>query len=270
MSPLQNNPAQDYETYFVPILFLPWAQILLDTAKPQPGERLLDVACGTGIVARQAAPLVGSQGKVTGVDINPGMLNVARTFAASGGVPLEWQEGSALSLPFEDNSYNVIVCQQGLQFFPDKLKALQEMLRVLVPGGRVVISVNQSLAHNALYNVFNQAFVQHLGAPALAGPFAFGDDQQLYALLVEAGFTQAAVDVVSLPIHAESREAFVRSTVYGSAAVVPALAQLDDAARTTLIEKVIDAMKDPFSAYTQTGQLVFSVAANIGYGTKLA
>ena len=110
-----------------------WAADLVDRAALQPGERVLDVACGTGVVARVAAERVGSTGRVAALDVNSGMLAVARSLPAVTGAPVEWHEGSALALPFPDAAFDVAFCQLGLQFFPDRPKALREIRRVLVP-----------------------------------------------------------------------------------------------------------------------------------------
>ena len=100
---------------------------------------MLDVACGTGTVARLAAARVGSAGAVTGVDLTPGMLAVARRIEAEG-APIDWQEASADRLPLPDASADVALCSLGLQFFPDRPAALREMRRVLIPGGRLAVN----------------------------------------------------------------------------------------------------------------------------------
>ncbi len=125
----------------VPTIFGPWAQDLVEVAPPRPGERVLDIACGTGIVARTAAGRVGSGGTVVGLDVSAPMLDVARGIAAGEGLSIEWREGSAMKLPFPDSAFEVVLCQQGLQFFPDRAAALREMHRVLGPGGRLALSV---------------------------------------------------------------------------------------------------------------------------------
>ncbi len=124
-----------------PTVFSPWATDLLELAKLRPGERVLDVACGTGIVARGAAAQIGTTGAVTGLDLNPGMLNVARARPTPFGAAVTWVEGSALAMPLPDAAFDAVLCQQGVQFFPDQSAGLREMHRVLVPGGRVLLSV---------------------------------------------------------------------------------------------------------------------------------
>jgi ubiquinone/menaquinone biosynthesis C-methylase UbiE len=102
---------------------------------------VLDVGCGTGVVARLAAHHVGPTGKVVGLDLKAGMLAVARSLPSLPGVSIEWQEGNALALPFSAETFDAVLCQQGLQYLPDRPAALGEMHRVLVPGGRLALSL---------------------------------------------------------------------------------------------------------------------------------
>ena len=117
---------ENYERYFVPAIGRPLANALVDVASVRPGQRVLDVACGTGVAARVAAERIGRDGVVAGADINPGMLAVARSSPA-GGVPIEWHEAAADALPFPDGAFDLVLCQLGLQFFPDRLGALRDM-----------------------------------------------------------------------------------------------------------------------------------------------
>ena len=128
---------ENYERYFVPVIGTPLATDLIDIATLRPGERVLDVACGTGVVARLAAERVGTTRTVAGIDINPGMLTVARSVTPPG-MSIEWYETSAEAIPLPDEAFDVVLCQLGLQFVSDKLAALREMRRVLAPNGRLV------------------------------------------------------------------------------------------------------------------------------------
>jgi SAM-dependent methyltransferase len=111
---LEADTSEAYERYLVPALFASWAERLLDLVAVGPGERVLDVACGTGIVARRAAARVGEGGAVTGLDRNPAMLEVARAAAIEVGPPIDWRAGDAARLPFPDGVFDVVTCQQGL------------------------------------------------------------------------------------------------------------------------------------------------------------
>jgi ubiquinone/menaquinone biosynthesis C-methylase UbiE len=141
------SAAQVYERELVPAIFGPWAPRVLDVAAPAAGEWVLDAACGTGVVARLAAERVGADGRVVGFDLNPGMLTVARSLPA-GGAPIGWVQATAGRLPFPDGSFEVVCCQLGLQFFPDRAAALAEMARVLVAGGRLAAMVWRSIDHS--------------------------------------------------------------------------------------------------------------------------
>ena len=133
-----DSAAELYQRYLVPAIASLWAADLIDRAAPRPGERVLDVACGTGVVTRLAAERMGS-GRVVGLDINAGMLAVARSLSPGAGPSIEWYEGSAITLPLPDASFDLCLCQLGLQFFPDRPAAIREMFRILQLDGRVAL-----------------------------------------------------------------------------------------------------------------------------------
>ena len=180
--------AQLYQSFFVPSIATPVVGELLRTAALRPGTRVLDVACGTGIVTRAAAEQVGPTGSVTGIDVAPDMIAVARTVPA-GGAPITWQEADAASLPLPDEFYDVGLCQMGLMFMEDRAGALRELHRVLRPGGRVVI--NTPVRIQPLFEVMEQAIADHLD-PGLGAfvtaVFSMHDPSLLAELLREAGF----------------------------------------------------------------------------------
>ncbi|TIP77140.1 MAG: methyltransferase domain-containing protein, partial [Mesorhizobium sp.] len=126
---MEGTAAELYQRYLVPLITSLWAADLVKRSAPRPGEQVLDVACGTGVVARLAAEQMGT-GRVVGLDLNSSMLAVARAVAQNGGPKVEWHEASVHQMPFPNGTFDVILCQLGLQFFPDRARALAEMFRV--------------------------------------------------------------------------------------------------------------------------------------------
>ncbi len=250
-----------YESFLVPHLFTPWARDLVARAQPKPGERVLDVACGTGIVVREVLPVVGSTGRVAGVDFNPAMLAVART-RVPGGAPVEWYEASAEALPFSDAAFDLVLCQQGLQFFPEKPGAIREFRRVLAPGGRVALSVWRTLEHNPVHEAMNEVVVRHLGTPTIAAAFS-GNAPELEALLSGSGFEDVAIEPVSMTLRFPSADRFVRLSVLAGAAVSPTIAELDEAERATLVEAVQQDVGATLRSYTRDDEITFPMAAYV-------
>jgi ubiquinone/menaquinone biosynthesis C-methylase UbiE len=142
---LDGSAPELYQRYLVPAVTAVWAADLLARISLRPGERVLDVACGTGVVARGAAEQVRASGSVAAIDLSSAMLEVARRLDPPPGAPIIWQEASALELPYEEASFDVVLCQLGLQFVPDPGAALREMRRVLVAGGRLGLSVYSAI-----------------------------------------------------------------------------------------------------------------------------
>jgi len=142
-----DDAAELYEQSFVPAIFARSATMLADIASIAPGERVLDVGCGTGIVAREVAKRVGAEGRVVGLDLNPRMLAVAVRLAPE----IDWRQGDAGDLPFEAGAFDVVVSQYALMFFPDRAQALREMWRVLAPRGRLAVAVCGPLAEASGY-----------------------------------------------------------------------------------------------------------------------
>src|SRR5829696_3510380 len=162
------NAAEVYERQLVPVMLAPWAARLIDLAEVQPGQHVLDVACGTGVVTRLAAERVGTAGRVVGLDINPDMLSVARPLAPVGGATVEWLEASALEIPLPDAAFDVVLCQHGLQQFPDRPAALGEMRRVLAPGGRLGLCVWSRIEGSPGMAALTEALERHVGVEAAA------------------------------------------------------------------------------------------------------
>jgi ubiquinone/menaquinone biosynthesis C-methylase UbiE len=194
---LEGSAGELYQRYLVPAITTKWADDLVHRAQLRAGEDVLDVACGTGVVARLAARKV-TPGHVTGLDLNSAMLVVARN-VSNGGEPISWKEGSALDLPFPSGHFDVVLCQLGLQFFPDQPKALHEMRRVVLDAGRVALSVYSPIERTPGANAFVRALDEVLGPEASRikrGEHSFASPAQFEKLLHDAGFGTVEVHTV--------------------------------------------------------------------------
>lgn len=178
---------------------------------------------------------------MVGLDFRPGRLAVARSLPPVPGAVIEWREGDALALPFAAGTFSLVCCQQGLQFFPDRLKALTEMHRVLTVGGRLVLNVWRSIQYNPGAAAMADALERHVSLEAAAfrrSPFAFGDGEELERLVVEAGFRDVIVRPLVTVLHFPSAEEFVRRYVSGVAPLAQMVAQATDSARAAVLATV--------------------------------
>lgn len=238
--------AELYERYIMSVFGNAWAQTLVQLAAPSDGERVLDVACGTGVVARYTVPYVGPTGRVVGLDLNPGMLTMARTMPQREGVAIEWREGNATALPFPDASFDLVCCQQGLQFFPDRPAALREMCRVLIPGGRLALGVWRSLEHHPFYIVLIAALERYVSAEAAAhlrAPFALPQAETLRALVGAAGFQDIRIRIRGRMTRAPSLGDYVLGYLSGTP-MAAAVTALDTTTRAAMVEYVCTALQD--------------------------
>ncbi|MCB1713640.1 MAG: class I SAM-dependent methyltransferase [Candidatus Competibacteraceae bacterium] len=185
---INRHAAQVYDAFFAPALFAEWASRLADVAQLEPGQTVLDVACGTGLCARAALARVRPDGKVSGLDCNPDMLAVANRQEPR----IDWRLGRAESLPYADASFDVVACQFGLMFFEDRSAALRDMWRVLKPGGRLVVAVWDILEHTPGYAAMTALLLRLFGqsiANELRAPFVLGDPDKLRDLFTAAGIS---------------------------------------------------------------------------------
>lgn len=264
--PQPANPAIAYETQLVPSMFRPWVPDLLDRASPRGGDRVLDLACGTGVVARQVAPMVGEEGSVVGLDISPHMLEVAASLPEPAGATVHWRQGSAGDLPFDDNSFDLTLCQQGLQFVPDKPAALREMHRVLATGGKAGVSAWRDPEYQVGFAVLDEALERHLGQVPDA-PFSLGDAAELRSLFQEAGLSDVEVEAVRRDVHFPSAQGFVRLIFMGAAAAVPEFAALDDETKEHKIGAVDHETRDALRPFLDGEGITFSMETHIVVAT---
>ncbi len=263
-----DNPATTYERFMVPVLFAPWAARLVERAHLGPGDRVLDVACGTGIVARSAYERVHPGGSVIGLDASPHMLTVARREAEREKRQIEWCQGFAEALPFPSTSFEVAFCQFAAMFFEDRQAAVSEMFRVLAPQGRLLISVFQGIERHPFYVELDRAVERALGASGVGAIFAMGDDAELRFILRSAGFESIAIEQESLTAVFPDPELFLAGEIDVDTAVIPAMQELDSEARKSLIAAIQDEMRGPLQAVTADGAVWMPFHVSIAVAAK--
>jgi ubiquinone/menaquinone biosynthesis C-methylase UbiE len=243
-SAADRSAAQAYERFLLPYIFQPWAKRAMAWAAPAEGEHVLDVACGTGIGARIAARAVGPYGKVVGVDLDAGMLATAQEKLRGAGAPTEWHCASALEMPLQRESFDLCLCLQGLQFFPDRARGLSEMQRVLKPGGRLVITVWASIDRNpgnlAIYQAMEK---QGIDTSSPRKGFSLSDPHELHQLAERAAFHAVEVhEEENVGVFPSIRH-FVEGMAFGAPYTRRVLGELPQAARARCIEDAIEILK---------------------------
>lgn len=259
---LQDGGAPEiYERYLVPAIFAVWADTLIERAAVQPGARVLDIACGTGAVTRRAAEHVGPTGSVTGLDLNAGMLAVARGVAEAAGARITWHECDVAAMPFEEGAFDVALCQHGFQYFPDKLAALREIHRALAPGGQVALVVWRAIGYSPGFVALGDVVERHLGAEAAAAarsPFSFSEAEPLRAVIAGAGFHAVTVDACTDMVRFPSPREFARRYATGSP-LAGHLTKMDSATQEALVRDVGAALQP----YITRDGLIFPIEAHI-------
>ena len=242
---LEDNSADAYEEYLAKA-FAPWAEGLLSLAGVQAGEGVLDVACGTGIVARRAASRVGPAGRIAGIDLNENMLAVARRVSAGVRPAIDWRQADAAALPFPASTFDVVCCEQAVQFLADPAGAVREMHRVLAPGGRAAASVCRAIEHSPVYLAMAESLERHVGPAASAvmrSPFSPWRVDQLRRLFADAGFSAVRVTIEIGALRYPSVEELLRREAASSPLAGP-IAALGEQVRNALIGELTDAVRD--------------------------
>jgi SAM-dependent methyltransferase len=252
---VSTDAAEVYESCFVPAIFGAWARPVADAAGIRMGNKVLDVGCGTGVLAREALRRVGQEGQVVGLDLNEGMLAVA----ARAEPKIEWRQGDAASLPFEDASFNVVVSQFALMYFPDRVASLSQMWRTLAPGGRLAVAVWAPIDRARGYQILVDIAARQCGGEAadvLAAPFVLGDQAELAKLFVDSGISRANVILHEGSIRFPSVKEFIRIEVKGS----PLEDMLSDDAMATLTAESESALAE---FVVPSGEIIMPMDAHI-------
>lgn len=216
---LDEAGAESYEAILVTALLGSWAEDLVDAVGVRGGHRVVDVGTGTGAVARAATRRTGGSGTVTGFDVNPAMLSVARRVSAGTVPEIQYELAAADALPLPDGAADAVLCQQVLQFVPEPAAALAELYRVCAPVGRVGIATCRGLEHQPGYRTLADVLERYVGreaADVIRTPFALGDTELLRALVTNAGFTGVHARIVVSPCRVPSAEALLRGETASS------------------------------------------------------
>jgi SAM-dependent methyltransferase len=241
-------------------LFTPWAHDLIERLAPPPGCAALDIACGPGTVSRLLAERIGQGGRVVATDISPAMLEIARSKPAGpGSAPLEWIETPAAPLPLPDSAFDVVTCQQGLQFFPDKVGALAEVRRVLRPGGRAGVAV-WTQVEDQLFGYLRDAIANVISvetAERYLGPFLLTGEEAAECAR-GAGFDNVSLERVTLPavLHGGAQELFDTLPASG---IAPTIEALEESQRAELLTETMRLTEPARDGTSLRGSLTASI-----------
>ena len=260
----QSTFPEMYERWLVGPLFRPWAEITLDELQLSPGNRVLDVACGTGIVARVAKERLGERGDVVGVDVSADMLNVAGAVAPN----IDWRQGNAAELPLKaGEQFDVVVCQQGMQFFPDRPAAVAEMRRALRDNGKLAISTWRSESEIPFFRDLRSVAERHVG-PVTDQRHAFGDGGALDALLREAGLNDVRVKTISRNIRFEAVDTILRLNTMALVGMSGAGKAMDNQERDRVVATIMAESAPVLAPYSDGSGIAFELRTNLAIARK--
>ena len=257
-----------YDEILVPRLFDPWGEVLLDEVGLSAGQAVLDIACGPGTMARLAAQRVGPSGQVTGCDLSPGMLELATAKnPVEGAAPITYQQCPADDLPLPDAAFDVVLCQQGLQFFPDKTGALAEMRRVLKPDGRAGVAVWCAIEECPFWHALAGAVGEALGKETemgfRSGPWGLPEADELQRLFDATGFTDVDLRRHVRPAVFEGGSPQLVATL-SATSVGPQVMALDAKGRANLLA----AAEVALAPFAHDGELRSEAASHIVVATR--
>lgn len=261
------NPAQVYDQYFGPSMFTSSAKPLLEYANLSSGQAVLDLACGSGVVTEMIAGAVGSSGTVVGLDFSPPMLEVARSKTFSG-ASAEWVQADAAKIPYPDDTFDVVLCQHGFQFFPDRLACAAEVKRVLKPGGRLAFTVWADATEHPLYEAVFKSVAAKINVPyeSVSTPFRFGDLVALTSLLSDAGYSDVQQSTEAFDVSFPSPDRWAQLSVMGAAAAVPAFGEMSAEQRTAVASEVAVEVGELLQSHIQGDFVVIPMRSHYAIG----
>ncbi|MDR0606335.1 MAG: class I SAM-dependent methyltransferase [Bacteroidales bacterium] len=266
------NPFELYEHYSVPSIFSPLSDLLIGLVTPHLGEHVMDLACGTGILARKIAPLVGNVGRIVAVDINSEMLMVARKQPQPQGAVIEWIESDAATLDIPNEQFDLILCQQGLQFFSQQEIVLSRTKNFLRQGGRLVLAVWQDIEQQPIFSEFAKMEAQHLeplgvSYNELVAPFSLGNAKRIEKLLDAAGFIKTSIVSRSVNVQFPSPETFVRNMEMAYGAIIPEFIR-DPNKFAVYLDNIEAQAKDLVQRYTRDNTVCFKMPTYFAISTN--
>lgn len=241
---LSGNASEIYENQKVPVMFGPLAEATLKIVPVAQDDAILDVACGTGILARKVRERIGSSARIAGVDLNESMISAARNLTDAYARSCEWHVSSVNELPFEDGDFSRIFCQQGFQFFPDETVALGEMKRVMRPGGLMAMTIWSG--PSVLFSVMADALAKYVDkqtATKLLIPFAYEGRETLQGLLTELGFSDTSRTEIAIDRVIENPETSLSMEIMGNP-VGPLVAEKGEEAMQRIVEHTLDGLSE--------------------------
>lgn len=242
---IDTSAAVAYEQYLVPTLNRTLAEAAVELAMLRPGEKVLDVACGTGIVTRLAAPRVTPHGAITGVDLDPAMIAVAESLVpAVPGVTVDWHCASAQNMPLESGIFDVVFCLQGLQYLPDAAEGLREMRRVMRPDGRLLAVVWTSLQECKGQLALARALERrNIEAAVIHKAYSLGDPRRVREFASEAGFRSVEIRTGSIAARFPSVARFVDAFAAGSLSSRAAISKVPEGRRDEFLGEIVAELK---------------------------
>jgi len=250
---VSEDAAKIYEEAYLPALFIEWCPLVIEAANIQSGHRVIDVACGTGALAIAVSDHIGLEGTTVGIDINEGMLNIARSKLSS----VEWLNAPAESLPFEDGNFDCAVSQFGLMYFDNQELAIREMMRVLHPGGTLAVVVWDKLENNpgfaAENKLWQQVFAEESGDES---PNNLGDKIVLESLFESSGVTDVQITTHQRTARFESIESWIHTGAKGWTD--------DDAISDDQLKLLLKTAEEELTSFrTAGGAVTFQTSAHI-------
>jgi ubiquinone/menaquinone biosynthesis C-methylase UbiE len=259
-NPFTSSLPELYERFLVGPLFRVFAEELLDRVGLGEDHRILDVACGTGIVARLARQRLGDRGRIVGVDASPAMIAIAQSVAPA----IDWRHGDAAQLPaHDDERFDIVTCHQGLQFFRDRPAAIREMRRVLAPRGRLALATWRPVEEVPLVADLQRVAERHLG-PVVDQRHCMGDATIITGLLADAGFHAIQVETVTRTVRmSDGADTFAQLNTMAIVGMSHAAKRMTEEQRAQAAEAIVNDSIAALQPYVEGGDLVFDLSSNI-------